>query len=32
MGMFRYGDAPMSCLYHLVTINQEPAKEDKKKK
>jgi len=20
MGMFRYGDAPMSCTYHLVTI------------
>jgi hypothetical protein len=20
MGMFRYGDAPMSCTYHLVTM------------
>lgn len=20
MGMFRYGDAPMSCTYHLVNI------------
>lgn len=32
MGMFRYGDAPMSCTYHLVTIPVEPIKEDKKKK
>ena len=34
MGMFRYGDAPMSCTYHLVTVPtyQEPVKEDKKKK
>ena len=34
MGMFRYGDAPMSCTYHLVTIPEykEPVKEDKKKK
>lgn len=32
MGMFRYGDAPMSCTYHLVTIPTEPVKEDKKKK
>lgn len=33
MGMFRYGDAPVSCTYHLVNITeQEPVKEDKKKK
>ena len=34
MGMFRYGSAPMSCTYHLVTIPtyQEPVIEDKKKK
>jgi uncharacterized membrane protein YedE/YeeE len=34
MGMFRYGDAPMSCTYHLVIIQEykEPVKEDKKKK
>lgn len=34
MGMFRYGSAPMTCTYHLVTIPsyQEPVKEDKKKK
>lgn len=34
LGMFRYGDSPMSCTYHLVTIPayQEPIKDDKKKK
>lgn len=33
MGMFRYGDAPMSCTYHLATLpEKEPIKEDKKKK
>lgn len=32
MGMFRYGDAPMSCTYHLVNIPVESIKEDKKKK
>ena len=34
MGMFRYGNAPVSCTYHLVTIQEykEPVKEDKKKK
>jgi len=32
MGMFRYGDAPMSCTYHLVNIpyTPEPTKEKKK--
>lgn len=32
MGMFRYGDAPMSCTYHLVTIQEykEPVKDKKK--
>ena len=36
MGMFRYGDAPMSCTYHLVTmpvydsIPMEKPKEKKK--
>ena len=34
LGMFRHGDAPMSCTYHLVTIPtyQESIKDDKKKK
>lgn len=37
MGMFRYGDAPMSCTYHLVKIQdygqaELPPKEEKKKK
>lgn len=36
LGMFRYGDAPMSCTYHLVNLpvyDSIPApKEDKKKK
>jgi len=33
MGMFRYGDAPMSCTYHLVNVPvyvPEPPKEKKK--
>lgn len=36
MGMFRYGDAPMSCTYHLVnmpvydSIPEEKFKEKKK--
>ena len=34
MGMFRYGDAPISCVYHLVNvpIDVEQTKDDKKKK
>lgn len=34
MGMFRYGDAPLSCVYHLVnvTVDSEQIKDDKKKK
>jgi len=31
MGMFRYGEAPMSCTYHLVTIPTQPEPKDKKK-
>jgi hypothetical protein len=33
MGMFRYGDAPLSCTYHLVNIPmQTPTPEPKEKK
>lgn len=32
MGMFRYGDAPMSCTYHLVTMPTEPEAKPKEKK
>ena len=33
MGMFRYGDAPMSCTYHLVTIpTPQPEEKPKEKK
>ena len=32
MGMFRYGDAPMSCTYHLVTIPMQQAEPEVKPK
>lgn len=35
MGMFRYGDAPMSCTYHLVTMpvyDSLPTEKPKEKK
>jgi hypothetical protein len=35
MGMFRYGDAPISCTYHLVNMpfyNQQPEPTKEKKK
>lgn len=35
MGMFRYGDAPMSCTYHLVTMpvyDSIPVEKPKEKK
>ena len=31
MGMFRYGDAPMSCTYHLVNMPTEQVSEPKPK-
>jgi hypothetical protein len=31
MGMFRYGDAPMSCTYHLVNMPTEQVPEPKPK-
>lgn len=32
MGMFRYGDAPMSCTYHLVTIPMQSTAHEEKPK
>lgn len=32
MGMFRYGDAPLSCTYHLVTIPAQQAEPEVKPK
>lgn len=32
MGMFRYGDAPLSCTYHLVNVPTQPVEPEAKPK